>query len=697
MADDHLRVGDCTAGFVSRGWRELDAEYNNLALFQAILKEMTGEDPANEIIDLVRETGYTPYSPGSKTAFDNVLGAHIGGIVHYLQTGAGSAVVPCNEEIFPVSNTVDDPTLYGSLTLILNHPIPYSEFNLAARGVRRPVGWVDYSWQLTEAAPAPDDDDINMDQGPRWVPANTEADGFAPTANSAAIQAIMISVIPAVYEKQALFQINANPRMAHFLEPKERPGLGLHPAFPGIIIPRESKPIVISCTTSQLYQLLEGTEIPHITKFYSAYANVFKFTAKAVCKYADNRDFEYAKSKWHIQDPDVIQPKDYQIAIATYILGCCYTIRENAPSQIAKRLSACKAALGEEAITESDVADFMTKCQFKVGLPNGIAAEIVGVAVAVLSTNSSDSTASRSALLPVPEVARAFHLDEFSSALYTQLRLVAEFLQSTTIRFALAGLTPLQYVWQFTPDFLQAEANELRKLKNELVNCPYTGCVDPIPAPFTIANCPHLCYYGVEVFRRALSPDQLENFKKYRVDGIIEKMVPNNKRLVEALLLDTPNEDSVMSAEYIKKLPLEIAENRFKQLPVERREVVRGLILKSNDPSSIKTYLLEEERTMNLEKVNTLLISRIEFCQKLKAHEYNDLLEEATDPDDIRALKHARRTTMDKFTALRAMCEKQDEAWKRDAPQDAIEMHKTHYENVLAALERVRAGGSVEG
>merc|ERR1712168_362977 len=130
------------------------------------------------------------------------------------------------------------------------------------------------------------------------------------------------------------------------MEAKSRPGMGTHERFPGVTCPVENRHKVVTCNSLELYQLLRAPDVEWITKFYSAYANVFRFTAKAISTYADIWTFAEAQAHWAINDPVNIPAVEYQIAVSTYILGACYTVKKNAAKQIARRLTACRASMG---------------------------------------------------------------------------------------------------------------------------------------------------------------------------------------------------------------------------------------------------------------------------------------------------------------------------------------------------------------
>ena len=171
---------------------------------------------------------------------------------------------------------------------------------------------------------------MDTDEGGEWISADTSAQDYSATSDMVGVQALMISVVPAHEEKEVCFAISNNPRIAYYLETKGRPGLGIHLAFPGVLCPQGKKPIVVSCTAWQLYQLLATASVPALTKFYSVYANVLRFTARAICSHAEIYTYEDAQKEWHLGDSPEVSAVEYQMAVSAYMLGPCYTIRENA-------------------------------------------------------------------------------------------------------------------------------------------------------------------------------------------------------------------------------------------------------------------------------------------------------------------------------------------------------------------------------
>ena len=689
MGEDVLMIKDFMRSLVKHGWEQLHKDLCDVEVFGDILQGMVGEKASKKVLSLLDKASFVAASPTSQETVQSTLSLQLGGIMHFVQSGAGTDAIPQNRTIYPVSDLIPDPSMYGSVLLILKQPIPYGALAKVSSGIRRPTGWAEHGWHLTRDSDDGSDDEEETNDYSGWIPADTEDPTFNRVANTVAIQGVMISIIPVEDEKDALYVMTNNPRMAVYLEARDRPGVGTLDFFPGIACPQEKRPVVVSCNRSQLYQLLSTASVPWITKFYSVYANVLRFTARAICTYADKRDFVTAAQTWHVTDPPVVSILDYQVAVASYLLGACYTIRANAPGQIAKRLSACRASLGDDAVTEKKVADFMTQSGFKQGLPNSTAAEIVGIAVAITGPKTSDPNARRKDLMSVPAMITEFGLDRFTAAMYTQLRLVAESLQSSTIRFALAGLVPLGYVWEFAPDYLQGEAKDLRELKPALENRPYTGCVDPIPAQFTIANCPHMSYYGVEAYRLSLTPDQKEKFEQYNTNGIVEKLGSKSKSMLDAVLEQTPKENAVVSAEYMQKLPLELAEPQYTSMPEEKREQVKALLMQSATDCALKTHLMEQKRLSNL-------ISRISFHEQTKVAQISGQLEDTSDERKKTALRDQRSEFRAKYAALRAKCEKPDASWTKDVSPEALDMHQDHYNKIKEALKRVEAGGPVD-
>jgi len=696
MADDQDDNQDLTAKIEEWGWTELTGVLGQAELGWDVLSVMIGAEASGSISHILDKVGFTSYSPKSMEGFKSVLSVETGGIMHFVQSGADTAVVPANSELYQRSDLISDPQAYGSILLILDKPIPLSAFKAVSRGIRKPTAWVQRGCQLIPAQPLVDANQMEVDGEMEWNLADKKALDYSPIPEMVAIEAVMISVIPSFDEKDVTYGMSGNSRIAYYLETKDRPGLGTNDLFLGIQSPTGDKTKVVSCSSYELYSLLTTTGVPALVKFYSTYANVFRFTAKAICKYAEVYTFKEAQELWNIPNAESVTAVNYQIAVSTYILGPCYTIKENVPRQIAKRLSACRASLGEEAVTEAMTIQFIHDSAFDPGLPNSIAAEIIGIAVAIITGTKSDCNSLRRDLLPVPAIISQYGLDKFTAALYTQLRLVAEGLQSTTIRFALAGLVPLAYVWNCAPPYLKAEANDLRKMKDDLENRPYTGCTDPIPAQFTIASCPYLCYFGVEAFRKSLTEEQKKKFQKYNVTGIIEKLEPKKKSMIDSIITITPEDQVIVLAEYLQKLPLNLAETQLSMVSANQQGPIRELILTSDADSAMKTDMIEKERVKHLEKVNNLLIARITARQTLKVGQISQQLEDARDAQEQNRLKDTRNEIRDKYDALIAKCTKTDDDWIASIDVLSLNMHRGHYDAITAALNRVEQGGSVE-
>ena len=696
MTDDEFQIEEFQNSISRFGWRDLREDLRDLGMIEDVLNVMVSPDAAEQIIHLIDSVNHGFVSPDSTRSVKSVISMQLGGIVHFVQSGAGPCGLPQNKTIYDQSDMIPSPSKYGSLMIVLGHPIPYGAFSKISSAIRKPTGWAEAGWHVRPHPSAVVEESETTIDYNRWIRADKDDPAFTPTPDSVAIQAVMFSIIPVEHEKDLYHTMVSNPRMAVYLESRDLPSVGTLDSFPGITCPPENRSVVVTCDRSQLHHLLASSRVPHITKFYSVFANVIRFTAKAVCSYADRRDFGWAVREWTIVSSGVVGVLPYQIAVASYLLGACYTIRANAPGQVAKRLTACRASMGDEAVTEKAVADFMTESGFIQGLPNSTAAEIMGVAVAIISEKKYDANALRKDLMSVPDIITTYNFDRFTAALYTQLRLVAESLQSSTIRFALAGLVPFSYVKQYAPDVLVAESKDIAELKPQLENRPYTGCADPIPAVFTIANNPHMAYYGVKAFELSLTAEQKEKFKEYNTTGIIEKLSNKSKSAIDSLLVQTPREDDVISSEYLQKLPLELAENHYRSLPPEKRKQVETLLLQSSVECPLKIYLTEQRNFANLEKVNQLLLDKITFHEASTMGLLGAQIEDTFDKETKDKLREKRAAYRSKYAALKVRCKQPEESWAMKISPDALAMHQDHYDKIGKALERVEKGESTD-
>lgn len=689
MNEDPFGSVEFAEFFVDKGWEEMDDSVSTWEFFAPVLSDMVGDDPAKRIRAVIEKQDYIAFTPQKFEVIENSLSACTGGIAHFWQVGASSAMVPAHRPIFKDLAGGVDPVFFGSFLFLFHKPAPLEMFSNGIPGLHRTSGWIRECWQLAPVNPDVDIRAAGYPRGTHWIPADVHAPGFSRTPDMGAIRGVMVSVVPPSFEKNLLYTMDNNNSIVYHLVNKVRPGLGMDSRFKSLTTPAEAREKVVHCKADELYMLLSCSRVPQVTKFYSVYANLFPYTAMAVCALAEPVDFTFAKGEWSLTSPLNVPAKSFQIAVALYLLGACYTIKGHIAKQITRRLNACRSALGLESVSETDVGETMTQSGFKEGLPNSMAARIVGIAVAVVSKDKADPNTLKKNLLSVPEVGALWELDDFVIALYTQLRLVAEKLQSSTIRFALGGLPSLTHVDHCTPDYIKREAKDLRELKDQLVDRPYTGCTDPIPAKFTVATYPHLCYYGVKVYEASLSEKGKEEFKHYKVAGIIEKMDSNNKRIVDALIGETPTNDDVTTVGFIAMLDLAAAESYFDQIPDSKKQKVKEMLMKSTEPSEFRDYLLEQRRMDCLNKVNDLLKNRIKYDEEIKVQLVTQKIENSSDDQEKTVLKAQRQEIQNQYAHLRAMCVKPDAAWEKEVSPAALAMWNDYYKGITKDLKEL--------
>lgn len=689
MNYEALRTNAALEFFKEKGWSSISRDVHDWDAYNDILEELLGKDQGPRLLDVITKQDCLILTPKSSRAIESSLSGSTYGIAHFWQVGAGSAAIPADTIIFDGASGKADPGLFGSIFFAFSGPIPFEILDRQFPGLYRSAQWTHDSWQLTQMDPTNEEQVEEYGPQTRWIPADEDAQGFHRTADMGAIHGIMVSVVPSDWEKPLSFIMQNNSMVVHYVINRMKPGLGTNSFFEGMTTPEEAKEKVVKCKSNELFALLSHAKVPRATKFYSVYANLYPFTTNAICDIAEPIEFKTANALWTVAAPTTVKAREFQIAVATYLLGACYTIKGNIPRQVARRLNACRSGLGYDEVKEEEAAAFITNSNFVEGLPNSMAARIIGIAVAVVTTDKADPNTLKRKLLSVPEVGDAFNLDRFLVALYTQLRLVAENLQSSTIRFALAGLVSLKHLTHCTPDFIDREAEALRGLRSQLEDRPYTGCTDPIPANFTVASYPHLCYYGVEIYKASLSEKAQKEFENYKTQSIVEKMDTKNRRLVDGMIKQTPIEEDVITADFLALLTLEPAESSYEQLSDERKPKVRDILLMSHASSALGKYLKEQKEQDCLEKVNEVLLARITHDEAVTVKEISEKIEYANDIEEKNQLRAKRQAAQLRYSEIRKVCAASDESWETKISPEALAMWNDHYVKVTESLKEV--------
>ena len=97
---------------VNLGWRDNSPAMVTDDVLEDLLSEVIGAPRAIHVLEMLNPVRRVYYNPADDDAFSRMLTSPLEGIVHFFQSGPGTAIVPSVTEVFTLGPGVDDPALF---------------------------------------------------------------------------------------------------------------------------------------------------------------------------------------------------------------------------------------------------------------------------------------------------------------------------------------------------------------------------------------------------------------------------------------------------------------------------------------------------------------------------------------------------------------------------------------------------------
>jgi hypothetical protein len=384
-----------------------------------------------------------------------------------------------------------------------------------------------------------------------------------------------------IWQKFTEFEEMANMPMAKYARPRHL--LRLHQVVAGI-------------EPGELQALLWSRAVPPYTKVLSCAYALFEYTRAEINKKAEAIDYAAAVRQWSLPARPIFNSDEYHVSIAMTILGMCFT--RMVDRQVRKRLLAAAAADNDQIrVPDAAIfARFLRESGFRDETLTPMAKIHIGQIVAVVEVSGKvDINADRASLCPPGELAAAYQWPPFVTGLYIQLRLAAEFMESTTLRLALASLGRFQVIFK-GQSAMECDADQLAGIRTRLEGRPYASCVSYLDHNFQIGTYPRSCAYGRLVYAKNCTDEAREALSSYDRKGPYKHLQEHEFNLIKMIAKTslTPAFTAAETAALLETLQLEKAEEYLARLMPDFRATVRQLILRSATQSPIQVSLKEE-------------------------------------------------------------------------------------------------------
>jgi len=253
--------------------------------------------------------------------------------------------------------------------------------------------------------------------------------------------------------------------------------------------------------------------------------------------------------------------------------------------------------------------------------------------------------------------------DDFTTVLYQAYRLVTEHSHSSTVRFAMMGLTAFETVKEIAPAKMKNEAKNLQDSKEWAIDKPYFSLDSPIPNRFMVANQRMMSVYGLKLHEKNCTGDEKEQFKRYAIAAIAEKLDSQDRQTVDIMVDSSPSFNNSTTADLLAGVNLEIAEKVLASLKPEAAAEVKRLVTESPKDCALKTSLVEQLTRASRARVKATTDARLrdvsstwtKFYQKQRKTDLSDAEREN--------LNQANEKIKDAIEETNVLFEEQEDDW----------------------------------
>ena len=374
----------------------------------------------------------------------------------------------------------------------------------------------------------------------------------------------------------------------------------------------------VICDRKEIYALCMSTHVKQDVKIRSMLVYLFPHLQLAYSKKYKDYTFKEAGKIWRMGVPaDVDASKSFAM-VGIYSLGYCYTKQDMVAGQIARRLL---AAANQESIPGTDQATIesaMVNSGFEVDKSRGDIDMIYGWIVALDRSFNYNPEIHTDDLITATEMEASWGWDKVSTAIFTQLRLITQNMRSTSLRFGITGIQGAEQIPNLLTKAMENEMANLKILKEELLNRPYTGLVRMLPLKHQVVTNKAMIYFGLRYYNRGLDEEGKKSFARYEVNAVGGKLDLSLRNRIDKMVDLTAHTGLLNDVELIQDSSLRDAERFFGLLSAENQAVVRRELEKADVPCVWLRSIRQQEN-------DELVIKTKEAIKKKLKQEYETI------------------------------------------------------------------------
>ena len=374
----------------------------------------------------------------------------------------------------------------------------------------------------------------------------------------------------------------------------------------------------IICDCKEIYTMCMSLHVPQVVKIQYMLLYLFPHLQLAYSKKYKDYTFKEAGKIWRMGIPAEVEATKAFAIVGIYSLGYCYTKQDMIANQIGKRLT---AAAKQESIPNTNPATIessLATCGFEVDKNRGDIDAVYGWIVALDRDYNYIPDIHTDDLITATEKEAAWKWDKVSTAIFTQLRLITQNMRSTSLRFGITGIRGAEQIPNLLTKAMEIEIANLKVLKEELLNRPYTGLVRMLPLKHQVVTNKAMIYFGLRYYNRGLDEEGKKSFARYEVNSVGGKLDLSLRNRIDKMVELTAHTGLLNDVELIQDSSLKDAERFFGLLSVENQAVVRRELEKAEVPCVWLCSIRQQEK-------DELVIKTKEAIKKKLKHDYDTI------------------------------------------------------------------------
>jgi hypothetical protein len=406
---------------------------------------------------------------------------------------------------------------------------------------------------------------------------------------------------------------------------------------------------VVQGSAQDILHICYSTGVPQDVRHRSMLLKLYPHIGPACLAHLKILDFDKAKEEWTVDATATLTTTTWTAATSLFTLGYCFTIEKNIRSQVHARMKAAGAASRCAHADEIAIRDLIQASQYQAGKQDSLTNQVLGWTVAVNSKFQIDPNVERANTAAVADMESKYKWNPWTSALYEQLRMVAEDLHATSLRFGYQALSVYPLIGPSITEQMKLDKETLTKANAKIADRPYTGCVKNLPSWARIRTQLSGVVFGLLYYEKGLDDKEKENWKLYAVKAIANKLAPQERRRVEIAVGLAPTPTHAEWSTLINKLSYMDAARMIEVLPSADRLAVERLLQTAEVSGPYITEVRKKEEVYVLNQVMAEVNNRLKAFFDTAQNSLNDLIGNSDDPIKRATLRDRKQALSDRM------------------------------------------------